>query len=209
MEKLKEIIDRPNQHWMEDGVVELMLGLTFFLTGAVWWFERTLPRSSSFGMAPPLPWMIIILACWWGRNILKERVIAPRAGYVTLRDTTDGGVGPFKSRLLVRMLWFVFFAVIFRIAHRWTPERWTWVTGDIWMAVIGICMVGSALHYKAPRYLWLAGLSFAVAGWMYLTHAPIEKMDIAMTWLGAGFALLGAIQLRDFLATHPRVEDHG
>jgi len=202
---------------MEDGVVEMTMGVQFFLGGLIVWFGKAYPFSFFSFWLP---------ACFLSGQIiklLKERVIAPRAGYVTPREeeveirVTSHGVKVdsttvrymFVAGALV--LWTV--ALLAMFPNRLfppIPERSRWVVGfSIAVSLAGV-FAWIASRCKMLRYWWLAALSLAFAGWMYAGSAgPAVSLLLMMTGLAGGWALGGAVRFITFLKTNPRIEDSG
>jgi len=223
MAKLDEVIERPRRHWIEDGAVELMLGLLFFLTGVIFLFGHTLMRGSNFvdvyTLAVPCVCGVVWVTCMWGLKRLKERVVVPRAGYVTvsesaklLRYTSRGMRINSSSKMLpLATVMFVGFWGWAGESHKlWAEDqiRWGWIIGlslAVWLA---ICFVWTAFQFKGPRYLWLAALSLAVGYWLARSSGgPNADVMVMMTWVGGGTALIGALRLRSFLIDNPLIED--
>ncbi len=208
-------------------MLELTFGLQWFLAGAIFWFGQTLPPGGSFAkfysFADSGMWLCVILGSMWGMRKLKERVIAPRAGYVALEDSAPVRLGASSSgakleitsarRAIMMGMGMVACLGILMLSLTWksypniAPDDW-----QRWSRMIGIAIpiaatmyiTWAALRYKAPRYLWLAGLSVGLAAWMFLTRAPFERTSVMLTWWGGGLAVIGAIRLRSFLAANPR-----
>jgi len=219
MVALDEVVERPRRHLMDDGVVELALGLLFFLTGAIWGFGRTLTRGSTFAdvytIAAPCLCGVVWVASIWGMKKLKERAIVPRAGYVSLhesvrviRHTSTGLRINFSSKALpLAVVVFVGFWGWLEASQRlWIrdPNRWGWIIGLSLAGWLAVCLVWTALQFKAPRYLWLAALSLAVGWWTYgRSSDPNLDLMAMLTWLGAGSVLMGSLRLRTFLKANP------
>ena len=90
------------------------------------------------------------------------------------------------------------------------PARANWVVGFSIAVSLAAFFTWIALRHKMARYGWLAAFSLALAGWMYARNGdPVHNILVMMTCLCGGWALLGALQLRTFLKTNPRIEDSG
>jgi len=208
------------------------MGVQWFLTGAIFWFGQTLSHGSSFGkfysFATSFLWCGAIAGAWWGTKKLKENIVAPRAGYVTLREqgvklrvSAKGVKFDFSSVRDLVVLGLVLLCTLGVLAFFlnrttergwWTdnPQNWDWMIGFCIAMLFSVTFGWSAWQYQAPRYWWLAALSLALAGWEYRkTGDPIGDIVAIMTWLGGGMALMGAVRLRAFLQANPRVEDRG
>src|SRR5579862_9619059 len=80
---------RAQRYWMEDGLVEITIGLSFvFLAGGI--VTAGLSTLAAFGL-------------FWGLKKAKERITFPRCGYVALTQQT----GKYRTALWM----FAMFAV--------------------------------------------------------------------------------------------------
>jgi len=79
---------RASQYWMEDGLVEILLGLLMFSQMGVYMAAGALPRGplmdfvSTFGAQALC--LAITLSILGGFKKLKARITFPRTGYVAL-----------------------------------------------------------------------------------------------------------------------------
>jgi len=221
--KLDEVMERPRLYWIEDGVVELALGLVSFLTGAIFWFGHTL-RGSTFAeiytiAAPCVCGVVLAGSVWWMKR-LKERVVVPRAGYVAVTESArlirynSIGVGKINSSSKALPLAIVgclgTWAFIEARDELWLkdPSRWGAIIALSLAAWLAVCFVLAALQFKARRYLSAAALALAAGWWTYgRGNDPSLDLMIMMTLLGGEFVLMGAWRFRKFLTANPRVED--
>jgi hypothetical protein len=223
---LDDIVERPSRHAIEDGVMEMTMGVQFFLTGVLLWFGNPLHHGPVWAKSPFSFFWLWIPACFIsGRviKLLKERVIAPRAGYVTPREEeveiriTSKGIKVDSTTVVyifvagALVLWTVGLLALF--PNRWfppIPERSHWVAGCSIAVSLAALFTWIASRYKMPRYWWLAALSLAFGGWMYAKNGdPADSLLLMMTCLAAGWALGGAVRLIAFLKMNPRIEDRG
>lgn len=222
--KIDEIIDRPRRRWAEDGVVELTMGLLWFLTGAIFWFGQTVQPRSSFGafwaFAQSILWFCALFGSTWAMRRLKERVIAPRGGYVALMDAPATGHIAVKGMVLPFRWWRLLGPVLTLLCSlalwwlkshdgwwRENPRAWTWMMGPAFALFLVIFILWWAVwRLRVLRYLWLAGLALVLGLWMYLTRAPFERNSVMIAWLGGGLAVMGAIRFKSFLRDNPRIE---
>jgi hypothetical protein len=222
--KLQEAIDRPRQRWAEDGVVELTMGLQWFFTGAIFWFGQTLDHGSSFArfwaFAQSILWACVSLGGMWAIKRLKEQVIAPRAGYVALREpavrvrvTSSGKAVSLPSRRILMTVIALACSVgvyLLVVNSGWwmeNPRQWSWMIGPLFALAAAIYILWAVSRFDVPRYLWLAGLALILAVWLFWTRAPFERTTVVLAWLGGGLAVMGAIRLKSFLRENPRSEN--
>ena len=138
--KVDEAIARPLRHSMEDGVVEMTLGVQLFLMGVL---------CLSWKLPVGIPWLTVLPFLITGRviQLLKERVVAPRAGYVVPREeeleirVSSQGIKIDKAsqRMLIitgaLVVWTLGLLVL--IPNRMFPHlpgRWQGMVG-VWIAV--------------------------------------------------------------------------
>ena len=220
--RIQEAIERPRQYWIEDGVAELALGLLSFFTGAIFWLGQTLSGSTFaeiYTIAAPCVCGVVWAASIWWMKRLKERVVVPRAGYVTVSESarlfSRNSIGMakvnFSSKALPLAIVGFFGAWAFMEARDrlWLrdPNRWGAIIAlslAIWLAV---CFVLAAMQFKARRYLPVAALALAVGVTYGRGNDPALDLMIMMTWLGGAFVLIGAWRFNKFLASNPPVED--
>jgi hypothetical protein len=221
--KVNEAIERPWRYWIEDGVVEFALGFLCFLTGAIFWFGQTLDRGSAFAdvytVAAPCVCGVVWATPIWGMRKLKERVILPRAGYVSVSESVRlvrrNSIGLAKINFSSKSLPLASVAVLGAWAfleardELWLndPGRWGSIIGVSLAAWLAVCFALAALQFKAERFLWLVALALAIGWWTYgKGNDPALDLMIMMTWLGGGSALIGAWRLRKFVSANPPVE---
>jgi hypothetical protein len=206
--KLEEAIGRPGRHLIEDGVVEMTMGVQFFLAGVMVWFGHFFVWY----------WIAACFLSGWVIRILKKRVIAPRAGYVVPREEEievrispsglklDSTSRRYAIVIGALVLWTL--GLLVMIPNRMfpqVPERWRGAIG-VWSGMlVAAWFVSIAVRYKSSRYFWLAALALGLGVWTYGRHGdPIGNLLLMMTCLSGAWALLGAMQLRKFLRENPR-----
>jgi hypothetical protein len=225
---LNEIVERPKKHLMEDGVVELMLGVQFFLAGIIFWCGSQLRHGSalekfySFGQSGLF--VFVCISCTWGTKRLKERVIAPRAGYVLPREeeieihiSSKGlRVDATSKRYLIvagaLVLWTLgLLAVMPGPANRWSwyvPVRWRWILGFCIPLFATAYFASAAWRYGLSRYYWLAAWSLMIGAFVFARHdPPMASFLLTEVGVAGGCAVMGAIRLRRFLKTNAPIED--
>ena len=91
------VASRASRYWMEDGLVEILLGLLMSVSIGVFWAAGTIPRGHFtdlvwLGGVQAL-WLAVSLSILMGFKKLKKRITFPRTGYVALPQSTT------KSRI--------------------------------------------------------------------------------------------------------------
>lgn len=204
---------------MEDGSVELALGVQSFLTGAVFLFGQMMAADSSlrqvYSFVAPALWLVVIIGSQWGIKYLKERVIAPRAGYIALRQSGAMLRSPHdwllrfpRAPMVPLAVISVFLFLVFLFAESLNLSGRP--IGFACAMVFALLSVWSAMYYKSPRYFLLALWLLCCAAWMYGTSGDvIGQLMIPLMWLGLGMAVMGAWRLTGFLKANPRSESSG
>jgi hypothetical protein len=143
---------------------------------------------------------------------LKERIIAPRAGYIALQQS--GGVLRSPHDWLVRfprapivplavMNVFLFLMFAGGLSRGWNLGFGCAVA----FALLSVC---SATYYKTPRYFLLALWLLCCAAWLFgRSGDAIGQLMIPLMWMGLGMTVMGAWRLKGFLKANPRSESIG
>jgi hypothetical protein len=214
--KISEAVERPVRHWMEDGSVELALGVQSFLTGAVFLFGQTLAADSSlrhaYSFLAPALWCGVIVGSQCAIKYLKERIIAPRAGYIALQQSSGMLRSPHDWMLRFPRAPIVPVAVITVFLYVMFAGGLNrgWNLGFACAVVFALLSVWSAMYYKSPRYFLLALWLLCCAAWMFRRSGDaIGQLMIPLMWMGLGMAVMGAWRLIEFLKANPRVAQGG
>jgi len=203
---------------MEDGSVELALGVQSFLTGAVFLFGQTLAAADSsvrqvYSFVAPAVWFVVIIGSQWGIKYLKERVIAPRAGYIALQRSGGMLRSPHDWMLRFPRAPIVPLAVItvfLCLMFAGSLSRSGWIMGFSCALLFALLSAWSAMYYKSPRYFLLALWLLCCAAWMFRSSGDaIGQLMIPLMWMGLGMAVMGAWRLNGFLRANPRVAPGG
>jgi hypothetical protein len=220
--RVSELIELPARHWMEDGSVELALGVQSFLAGAVFLFGQTLAADSLvrqvYSFVAPALWFVVIIGAQWGIRYLKERVIAPRAGYIVLQQSGGMLRSPHDWMLrfprapivplAVTTVILCFTLSIPRIAGSLSGSGW--IMGFSCALLFALLSAWSARYYKSPRYFLLALWMLCCAAWMCgRSGDAIGQLMIPLMWMGLGMAVMGAWRLNGFLRANPRAAQGG
>jgi hypothetical protein len=207
MAKLDEVVDRPRAYWSEDGVPDLMLGLNFLIVGVLFLILFVLPKGSSLAKsyiwAAQAGWLCCSLGMSWGIKSLKERVTAPRGGYVALREPAA------KMRMSKWSLWVLTFAAsgligFIAIVLRTGVAGWERFAIPLVAIVFALTLAVPGWRYKLPHMQWLGAFSLLLGVCVYRLHHGIgESVCEMMIGLGIAMTLAGAVRLWNFLASHP------
>jgi len=179
---------RASRHWMEDGLVEISLGLFFVLQAGVYLAWRMPP----IWVAPAGSLCII-----WGFKKLKERVTFPRCGYVAFPT-------PGRVRLALLLLLGVAVAISGLLnGDEWWLDR---IAILVFVVVFAPRLPMPNLEYRQPRILWEGFLCLPLAAFLGWSSAVSEfkTVDVLVEMLGVCVAIVGAAQLESFLKANPR-----
>ena len=193
-----------------------MFGLMMLGTGGVFFVGYMLPRRSALGkmfsMAGPLLWIAVSLSTSWGLKRLKERVIAPRGGYVAFRQSEG------RHRTWIVALAALGAAVIAgtvtlfldlnsRFANRFAGIELERLIGPGFALCFAFCYVVGGWRYRLPHMVWFSAFSLVLGAWVYRIDAGMQGLLWIMVGLGGAMAVTGAFRLRSFLQANPRIED--
>ncbi|MGD1002835.1 MAG: hypothetical protein ABSA67_19265 [Candidatus Brocadiia bacterium] len=206
MPDVEKVMNRTVRHSLEDGIGEMLFGVTFILVGLVIFGEATLK--------PPFPhfWTIaFVLVVWaaillsrWLVPALKKRLVFPRTGYVVSRKPSGrllwlvlsvaailGGLGGFVA---------AFISHVNPAARAWIPVILGIEVGG-WLLFMGF-------RFEMKRYLLLAGFSLlaGIAGSLTGTGAD-RGSAVYMAAMGLALAVSGALALRANLRQAPGPEE--
>jgi hypothetical protein len=163
---------RAQRYWMEDGLVEITIGLLFvLLAGGI--LTAGLSVLGAVGL-------------FWGLKKAKERITFPRCGYVALPQQT----GKYRTALWM----FAMFAV--------TGVTFSLLTYAPRMAVpasaliFAMALIGPGLQVRVPRMVWEGILILLTGAFLYwFTDWNGSRGLMAfMAIVGALIAIIGALQ---------------
>jgi len=182
---------RASRRWMEDGLVEISLGLFFALQAGVYLVWRIPPIWVSAAGS-----LIII----WGFKKLKDRVTFPKCGYVAF---------PTRGRAELAFILLIVVAVTIRgllKGDEWWLDR---IAIMVFAVVFFPLLPRPNLEYKRPRILWEGFLCLLLAAFLGWSSAVSEfkTVDVLVAMMGTFMTIIGAAQLRGFLKTHPTPQE--
>jgi hypothetical protein len=191
---LKQVERNLFRDFMQDGLMEMMLGAFFFFLGLL------LPRGG--GLVTWIVLLIVFSPLLVMR--LKKRFTYPRTGYVELRQGDPGPIpwftlGSFVLGLVALVVVLIAAGVI-ADPGRW--YRWMPVFFGIWLAGI---FLGLGLQVRLVRYYLVAGMTLA-AGPLATLPALGEKLaNVGLFFAAMGAALLacGVFAFVRFLRRNP------
>jgi hypothetical protein len=193
-----EVMLRAARYWMEDGLVEILLGLQMVLM-----FGGVLAAGGVH--AGPFVMMAMMFVaptlCMWGFKKLKERITFPRCGYV-------GFPKPRRTyRNLVMVMAFGFVVSEALIILKFGQEEWlSRMAMPAFAIVFAACLLGGGFQYKQPSMLWEGFLTLLIAAfltWFTNLHGWNELIVLMVT-VGASMAIIGAVRLWSFLRANPK-----
>lgn len=181
------------QDYMQDGLMEMLLGAFFFFLGLL------IPRG---GLVAWVVLLVVFSPALVQR--LKKRFTYPRTGYVELRQGDPGPIpwfvlGSFVLGLVALVVVLIAAGVI-ADPGRW--YRWMPVFFGIWFAGI---FLGLGLQVQLVRYYLVAGVALA-AGPLATLPAMGEKLaNVGLCFAAIGAALLacGVFAFVRFLRRNP------
>jgi hypothetical protein len=202
---LDDLAARPMRHWDQDGLPELMLGLLFIASSAVFLVGYALPRGSStaqvYAQVGPICWAAASLSMRWGLKKLKERITFPRGGYVALSEPT-----PAYWACALGVVLLVGAGALLLNVEGGLAEG-TWMAAPGFAALFAAALVVGGLRYKLEHMVYLAAFSVILGAWMFRIGAGPQGGLWVMMWLGTAMALTGAVRLKRFLKANPRLQD--
>jgi hypothetical protein len=200
---------RASQYWMEDGLVEILLGLLMFSQMGVYMAAGALPRGPlmdfvrTFGAQALC--LAITLSIFGGFKKLKARITFPRTGYVVLPKPST------KYRTSVFVIALALFAVTVGL-NAFRASQTNWLSGmavPAFAALFAICLIGGGLQYKQASMLWegLLTLVFAAGLEWFTELRGFNGLGVLMVMVGVSLAIIGGFRLRSFLKANPRPQE--
>jgi hypothetical protein len=192
MDDIQKIAGRPAEYLAGTGLPQLSGGSIFFFVGSAVLVQNILPKTSAAHDVPL--WVAIFCegAMLLIVRALKNRVVAPRGGYVELQPRWGSGIMQWVSLAIALAM-----AALAYTFHM--ESRLVWPA----FAVLGalIC-VAWGRQVKSSLLMWFALYVVCLAPllwWMPLSNLLRGAwFSVAM---GAPIAVIGVIRLRGFLRT--------
>jgi len=194
---------RASQYWMEDGLVEIMLGLIMAGPSCLFLAVGAIPRGPlldvmSLGGVQAL-FLAIGLSIPWGFKKLKQRIAFPRRGYVALSRPTK----------MFRIFMFAIFAIFAALFRLLASRDWSRMAVPVTALVFALALILLGLQVRLPRMVWegLLPLGFGALLYFFTAVKGSKGVVTLMVMIGASLVILGALQLRSFRQANPRPEE--
>jgi hypothetical protein len=188
---IEDLIRRPARYWMDDGIVEIMLGLFFLLVGL----------AACYQAHPLISLAVLFTSPFLLRSIpaIKRRLTFPRTGYIAARRRgvfvrrvvpVAGAVVPF----LVMWLW--------RAANLSRFDTLLPLTGGV---VIGLLFWRAGLSLGLARFCALGCIITAAGTVVALMRLPLRfAFGVLLVVEGSASVVSGLFVLRSYLKAHPQ-----
>jgi hypothetical protein len=199
-ENIQEIQKQTFRYYYEDGLVEMAVGLLFFVIGLDTWLISITPQGSPLSI---MAWILLPILTVGGifgvgryvKN-LKEKFVHPRTGYIMY------AAKPNRYRWLV-----IGFSLALAVSVLVLPYDWLQkgsITGGTILFVI-MASIGAQVGLKRMIAAGALGMAFGVLfGYLPTT----DPSSLAATFVATGIviALIGAYAWRSYLASNPLPE---
>ena len=188
--RLDEPVQHPEKLYVDDGLLDILLGATFVGAALAMWYD--------------VVWLFSILPVtafflWQG---IKERVTAPRLRDEEIRRVTATEARARQSRLMVLslllgMLVFGLMAFfIFEVDTPWMENLWPFIMMGIGLVVIAL----PAYAFGTRRFYGYAGAALAL--WLLGDWLAVP-LPLAVALPGLLMLAGGVYYLSRFLGSHP------
>jgi hypothetical protein len=192
---------RPLRRALEDGMLEIFIGLGWLLVGAGSLVAIAhLASPISRLITPCVSFFAVFMTL--GAKKVKTAYIFPRTGYVVLRRTPRIG---WREALIVAVVLSAFTALLLAANGR-VPNLWD-VSGPLAALVMAAGFVCGGIFFRFPHLHPLAGFSLVAGAATYLAAANASGVLWVMLSVGAALALSGVLRFRSFLRTHPVIQE--
>jgi hypothetical protein len=197
-----QITLRTSRYWMEDGLVEIMMGALFLFLGGGTLVRMALPRELTWDLLASALTIVGALGLRWGFQKAKEKITFPRGGYVSLLEPTR------KSRLSVR----VTFAILALISGslpfvRFNDLRVQLAETAVPFAalIFASTLAWPGFQLRLRRVVFEALLCLMFGAALYAAGLKGSKgVMTLMSMIGFCMICLGAVALSRFLKTPPQ-----
>jgi hypothetical protein len=207
---LDELVNRPRMYAMEDGVAELMMGLSWAVTGGAFAVFFMLPKGSDYIFAVQAIWLLCSAGMAWGIRKLKARVTIPRGGYVALEEPRPNTGGRLTTRAWTALLflaaclafvcWLIFSG---RELQATRQESIMIVLASGFAGLLAAIYVTAGFRYRLTYMFYLGGFSALLGAALYWMRPATGGIALAFAFQGAAVALAGGIKLRRFMKLYP------
>jgi len=193
---IEEIRKRTMRYYYEDGLVEIAVGLQFFVIGAVLWVIEDWLEGGAYALVMSFGLFLLI---WTGaRGVkflvtnMKERITYPRTGAVEYSGQPD----PRRWRIVIAMAVLVMINFFLPAGLIKIPMMMSTI-----LAVI-LLFLGSRVGLKRMQITAILPL---LAGAMSMSVNWSEVRGAGFVFIVAGLplALIGLIVLRNYLQNNP------
>lgn len=188
---INDLGNRPMMYLFSDGVSELMIGLFMFSYAAAVSLISRMPKDWGYGwggFAGP----VLLAVCGFGMargiKVLRQRVTAPRGGYVAPMVT------PYQ-----RLFWLFVFILGLGLSRFVVSSHLSQAV--MWCAAFTLIYAITGLIYRIPYMFSLAALSTALCAWLTIKGGDLL---FVMQWQGAMLAIAGGAKLWRFVRSHER-----
>ena len=194
--ELESISRRPLRYWNEDGLTDLLSGVTFLTFGGMSWGMYAEEPSLVAALAP-----VLFLLGFWGHKVLKkakERLVFPRTGAVALREPKD--LPPKWAMTLVLSVLIITLAMVLPL-DRDLFDRWLPIVMGVGLTA---GMVAGWHRLGLQRYLLLAAVTFSTTTVLLLQGPRDERGYVTiMVVTGCAMIVTGSVSLVSYLRSAP------
>lgn len=190
-DRIEDALRRPARYWMDDGIVEIMLGLFALLVGL----------AACYQAHPLLPLAVLFASPFLLRSIpaIKRRLTFPRTGYIAPRRP-----GVFVRRVVPVAGTAVPFLVmwLWRAADLSRFDTLVPLAGGV---VFGFLFWRTGLSLGLARFCALGCIVAAAGTIVALMRLPLRlALGVLLVVEGSACVVSGLFVLRSYLKAHPQ-----
>jgi hypothetical protein len=185
---LKSIERRQAQYSLEDGTIEVFLGLMMLVPGLIYIVNYRWMHTPILASLLCIPFYLALPRVY---RAVRERVVSPRGGYVAFKD-------PPRWRFVAMMV--LGLAIIPLVWFR-PPTEWFTIGA---VAILAATFLYLAANVRSLKWAGYGVFVLAMVVWTYRTQPGLEGMFWILIVIGAALALGGSFQFWRFLRTHAR-----
>lgn len=196
LRELEAISRRPFRYWNEDGLTDIVGGMSLLAMGTMTWAALT--DRPLVGLLALGTWLSV--SGLWGGKLLrraKERLVFPRTGRVDLRvpEAPDQ-----KASVVVLFLILLALPATLFFARDVFPAALVLVSG---LGLAGV-ILSAGIQLGIRRYVLMAALYVPFSIWVALEDpGPMGGLPLLFVGIGAGQLVCGIITLAAFLRSAP------